>query len=84
MTGMLAVSMAGHDKGKTYVIVREEGEYVFLADGVSRCADRPKKKNRKHIQVNKQIQIKEPESGFTDLEISRTIKKYQEGSNVKS
>ena len=33
MTGMFATSLAGHDKGQIYVIIKEEGEYVYLADG---------------------------------------------------
>lgn len=84
MTGMLAVSLAGHDKGTVYVIVDETDEYVWVADGKTRTADRPKKKNRKHIQVIKKVQADKPEDGFKDLEIKRTIKMYQEGANVKS
>ncbi len=84
MIGMLAVSTAGHDRGAVYVIVGETDGYVLAADGRTRTADRPKKKNRKHVQVIKKIQIERPENGFQDQEIRRTIKKYQEGSNVKS
>ena len=84
MIGMLAVSRAGHDNTKTYVIVDEEGEYVYLADGYIRTVDRPKKKNKKHIQVIKKVQLEKPVGGFKDLEIKRTIKVYQEGANVKS
>ncbi len=29
MVGMLATSRAGHDKDTTYVIIREEKEYVY-------------------------------------------------------
>jgi ribosomal protein L14E/L6E/L27E len=50
MTGMFAVSMAGHDKGRMYLIVKEEDGYVFLADGETRTIENPKKKKRKHIQ----------------------------------
>ncbi len=82
--GMLAVSQAGHDKNKIYVIIKEEDEYVYLADGRSRTADRPKKKNRKHIQIIRKVQIKTSEDGYQDLEIKRIIKKYQEEANVKS
>lgn len=32
-TGMTAVSLAGHDTGKRYMIMKAEGEYVYLADG---------------------------------------------------
>ena len=50
MKGRLAFSRAGHDKGKLYLIVRQEGERVWLADGRTRSVQDPKKKNRKHIQ----------------------------------
>ncbi len=83
MVGILAMSKAGHDKGTLYVIIREEGEYVYLADGRIRTADRPKKKNKKHVQMIKQKKITEPESGFDDLKIRKIIKEYQEEGNVK-
>ena len=84
MIGMLAVSRAGHDIGTIYVITGEEGEYVYLADGQTRTVGRPKKKNKKHIQIIKKVQMEKPLDGFKDLEIKRTIKMYQEGANVKS
>lgn len=51
MTGMFARSKAGHDKNKTYVILKEEDGYVFLADGIGKTIDHPKKKKLKHIQL---------------------------------
>lgn len=83
MVGILAMSKAGHDKGTIYVIIREEGEYIYVADGRIRTADRPKRKNKKHVQIIKIKQIAEPESGFDDLEIRQIIKEYQEEGNVK-
>lgn len=53
MTGCMAISLAGHDRDKIYLIVGEEKEYVYLADGRIRTCDDPKKKNRKHIQIIK-------------------------------
>lgn len=53
MTGCMAISLAGHDKSKIYLIVREENGYVYLADGKVRSCGNPKKKNSKHIQVIK-------------------------------
>ncbi len=50
MLGMFAVSMAGHDKGRMYLIVKEEGDMVYLADGKSRIQENPKKKKKKHMQ----------------------------------
>ena len=83
MAGLLAMSKAGHDKGALYVIIREEGEYVYVADGRIRTSDRPKKKNRKHVQIIKKKQITEPESGLDDIMIRKIIKEYQEERNVK-
>lgn len=50
MTGMFAVSKAGHDKGRMYIILKEDGEYVYLADGKLRTVENPKKKKKKHVQ----------------------------------
>lgn len=84
MIGMLAISLAGHDRGCVYVIVDETDGYVSVADGRTRTVDRPKKKNRKHVQIVGKVRMEKPEDGFEDLEIRRTIKVYQEGANVKS
>lgn len=84
MAGMLAVSKAGHDRADVYVIIREDDEYVYLADGRNRTVDRPKKKNKKHIQVIKKVRLEKTAYGFEDLGIKKTIKVYQEGANVKS
>lgn len=50
MTGMFAFSKSGHDKGRMYLIIGEDDEYVYLADGRIRTVDNPKKKKKKHIQ----------------------------------
>src|SRR5699024_8797392 len=49
--GDLARSLAGHDRGNYFIILAEAGEYVILVNGVSRTMERPKKKNKKHVQV---------------------------------
>ena len=53
--GMLAWSRAGHDKDKLYVIVKTEGEYVYLSDGKLKPLEHMKKKKIKHIQGIKKI-----------------------------
>lgn len=50
MTGMFAISKAGHDKGRMYLVVKEEGDYLYLADGKIRTIENPKKKKKKHVQ----------------------------------
>ena len=45
------VSLAGRDRGTVCIVLREEGEYLFLADGRLRPVERPKKKKRKHARL---------------------------------
>lgn len=77
IVGMLATSKAGHDKDSLYVIIREDGEYIYVADGRVRTTERPKRKNKKHIQLIKKKRLLEPENGFDNLEIKRIIKEYR-------
>lgn len=77
--GMLAYSRAGHDKGKLYVIIKADHEYVYLVDGIYKKISNPKKKRFKHIQIIKDIPeiiTKCMKSGkkVTDEDIKRSIK----------
>ena len=49
--GEFAVSKAGHDKKHLYMVVSEDERYVYLVDGVNKTLEKPKKKNKKHIQI---------------------------------
>ena len=82
MTGMLASSKAGHDKNTVYVIIKEETEYVYLVDGKTRTIEKPKKKNKRHIQIIKKC----PQPEFAqqvragqadDIEVKKIIKQYK-------
>lgn len=48
--GQLVKSKAGRDKGRLFVIIEIEEEYVYLVDGSLRKLEKPKKKKIKHIQ----------------------------------
>ena len=51
MIGMLATAKAGHDKDALYIIIEETDTSVWLADGKCKTIERPKRKNKKHIQI---------------------------------
>ena len=51
LIGRFAVSKAGHDKGCKYVIVKEEGTYLYLCDGKYHPMDKTKKKSYKHVAI---------------------------------
>ena len=84
MTGLLASSKAGHDKDKIYVIIREDKEYVWLADGKVKTIANLKKKRKKHIQIIKCFNNEEMKSKLlenkevSDLEIVMALKKYKQ------
>ena len=49
--GALCVSLTGHDKGRTYVVVKiPDPDFVFVADGKYRSVKNPKKKRIKHLK----------------------------------
>lgn len=80
--GMLALSKSGHDRNHIYVIIREENEYVYLADGKSKPLEKPKKKSRKHIQIIHKVQediLEKLLNGkkIDNDEIKRAIKLYE-------
>lgn len=78
VTGGFAVSRAGHDFGKLYVIFYIDNEYVYLVDGKIRTLDRPKKKKIKHIKVLDRFDIsltkKVADRSVKNEEIKRAIK----------
>lgn len=81
MTGKFATSKAGHDKLKLYVIIREDDEYVYLADGSLKTVEKPKKKSKKHIQIIHRIddvleeKLKNKKPIYNE-DIKRAIKLY--------
>ena len=85
LEGLFAISKSGHDKDKLYVIVREDNEYVYVADGKLKLLDNPKKKNKKHIQIIKKKAIEviaheaqvRTDSITNNEEIKRAIKLYR-------
>lgn len=61
LTGHLAVSLAGRDKGTVCVIVgnADEEGYVLIADGRTRKVESPKKKKLKHIRLVDSIPVEQ-------------------------
>ena len=79
MIGYFAYSLSGHDKDRVYLIINEDKDFVYLADGDVRTTDRLKKKNKKHIQVIKKTGRRTEVSSVTNEEIKYQIKQYCKG-----
>ncbi|MDF2537100.1 MAG: hypothetical protein K0S76_121 [Herbinix sp.] len=87
IVGSFAISSAGHDFGKQYVIFHIENEYVYLVDGKIRTLDRPKKKKIKHISLQDQFDASLAEKVINQTvrneEIKRALKLLQSGNSSK-
>ena len=55
MVGQLVCSKAGRDKSYWMVVVKEEGNFVYVCDGKERPLERPKRKNIKHLSFTNTI-----------------------------
>ena len=75
-------SDAGRDKGKLFVVLAAEGEYLLLADGKGRKVESPKRKKRRHVlfvaadETRLSEKIKSDEK-ITNSEIRRTLAGYR-------
>jgi hypothetical protein len=47
--GDVVRSAAGHHRGELFLVLREEGDFLWLVDGKGRKLETPKKKRRKHV-----------------------------------
>lgn len=80
MDTFFAKTKAGHDKNQIYFLLKEDEEYVYLVNGTTKPLEKPKKKNRKHIQLIKNLPIEVTEVmevGTTNENVKRAIKIYQ-------
>ena len=73
--GTVVISRAGHDCGRAMLVVRNDGEFLFVADGKERKLEKPKKKNKKHVRVTSRVI--EP-AGLTDRSLRRTLRELFE------
>jgi len=86
--GRIAVSKAGRDTGRVFVIKQViDTYYVYIVDGDLRKMDRPKKKKLKHLKLSENVldsiadKLKEGTKVF-DAEIRSAIRSLQSGSDV--
>ena len=76
-------SDAGRDKGKLFVVLDVEGEYLLLADGKGRKVESPKRKKRRHVlfvaaDENRLSSKIKSEEKITNSELRRALAAYRE------
>ncbi len=72
--GDIVVSLAGHDKGKVFVVVAQVSEqFVLIADGRLRTVESPKLKRTRHLRVEEESGVSDP----TNAALKKRIKQFQ-------
>ena len=77
---------AGRDKGKLFLVLDTEGEYLFLADGKGRKLETPKRKKRRHVsfvsdrETRVSRKILEGER-ISNSELRRTLAAFREAAD---
>ena len=76
-------SDAGRDKGKLFVVLAAEGEYLLLADGKTRKVESPKRKKRRHVlfvaaDENRLSEKIRGEEKITNSELRKTLAGYRQ------
>ena len=76
-------SDAGRDKGKLFVVLAVEGEFLLLADGKSRKVENPKRKKRRHVlfvsaEENRLADKLKSGDKITNSELRRTLAIFRE------
>ena len=75
-------SDAGRDRGKIFIVLAVEGEYLLLSDGKGRRVEAPKRKKRRHVlfvaadESRLADKIKRSEK-ITNSELRRTLAAYR-------
>ncbi len=81
--GCIVQSLAGRDKGKLFLVVGVEENYVYLVDGDVRKVENPKRKKIKHIELTRFFDANMAErivkkNKITNQDVKRVIKEIQE------
>lgn len=80
--GSIVQSTAGRDKGKLFLVVKVEENYVYLVDGDLRKIENPKKKKLKHLELTRYYDANIAErivkkNKITNQDVKRMMKEIQ-------
>lgn len=82
--GGVAESLSGRDKGRLYLILKVQGERLYLCDGSYRTLSNPKQKNRKHVRLMPvffpEIAERAGEGKDENSEIRAALKRLKKGA----
>ncbi len=81
MIGRIVCSKAGRDKGYFMVVVKIEGDFLYVADGKERPLERPKRKNAKHLILTNTVLAND--SFKTNKQLKKALAVYRDSAKFK-
>lgn len=73
--GQVVRSIAGHDSNDIFAVVGSDEKNVFICDGRERKVEKPKRKNRKHIEIL--TYVLEPEEMAANGRLKKSLGKIK-------
>jgi len=78
MLNRVVYSKCGRDKGKLFVVMDIQDEYLYLVDGKLRTLNKPKRKKVKHIQpTNYVCDLTTDGRALQDADIRKHLRFYE-------
>ena len=81
MIGRIVCSKAGRDKGYFMVVVKTEGDFLYVADGKERPLERAKRKNAKHLRFTNTVLAND--SFKTNKSLKKALAVYRDSAKFK-
>lgn len=78
--GDFVIAASGREKGKCFVVLSVENQFLYLCDGKNRKVSNPKKKKIKHIEYAGPANIdvcEKLQDGITDKVIRRALSEFK-------
>ncbi len=85
--GQIVYVKRGRGKSNPFIVADLDKDFLYLVDGDTRKLEKPKKKNKKHIQIVNQIDYNikkklEEKLYLLDADIRKALKPYKNNSNI--
>ncbi|MGI5978879.1 MAG: hypothetical protein ACOX66_05200 [Oscillospiraceae bacterium] len=77
----IVISLAGHDAGEAFIVIEANERSALIADGKNRKLSKPKRKNRRHLNLGRpgsdEISRALGSGNATDRQIRRELAKFR-------
>ncbi|MDR0916724.1 MAG: KOW domain-containing RNA-binding protein [Oscillospiraceae bacterium] len=86
--GDVVLNLNGRDGGRMFYVLRTDGDFAEIADGITRLIEKPKRKKTKHMKLldvpaTRLADKIRTDAKITNAELRRTMRNLRETADVK-